>query len=261
MLICLGDMVGYGPEPGACVRRILDEADLVLRGNHDHSLATGAGIGSPPMFEWVAEATADLGRAQLSEIERRTLATLPLRSSLSFDLCPYHLVHATPTDPMYRHLEPTSPHWAREVLEIGPEVLIVGHSHLQFRHHVGGRTIISPGSVGQPRHGDCRAAYMIIEGGNFMFCRVAYEVERTVEALERSGIEAAAAAVLVQLLRTGRPSLYISREASAPPSLTRSPGSMLRPGDEKSSVEHGLRAGAAVAGVSEGYRREVMLPR
>ena len=219
MLICLGDMVGYGPEPGACVRRILDEADLVLRGNHDHALATGAGAGCPPMFEWLADATAPIGQAQLSAPERRALATLPLRSSLRIDLTPYHLVHATPTDPLYRHLDPTSDGWSREVLAIGPEVLVVGHSHLQFRHHVGGRTIISPGSVGQPRHGDCRAAYMIIEDGNFMFCRVAYEVERTVADLEHSGIEPAAAAMLVQLLRTGRPSLYLGPKGINSPEL------------------------------------------
>ena len=209
-LICIGDMVGYGPEPAACVRRILNEAQLVLRGNHDHALATGAAPGSPPTLEWLAEATLQLGVSQLSTTERLALAELPLRTSQTIDGIQYHLVHATPTDPMHRYLEPTSDGWAREVREIGPEVLLVGHSHLQFRHHVAGRTIISPGSVGQPRHGDARAAYMVIEDGNFSFCRVAYRVERTVAALERSGIEPAAGAVLSQLLRTGQPSLFLS---------------------------------------------------
>jgi predicted phosphodiesterase len=209
-LICLGDMVGYGPEPGACVRRILDEDALVLRGNHDHALATGASPGCPPSFQWLAEATAQLGEAQLSTTERGALAELPLRASHLIDGIPYHLVHATPTDPMYSYLEPTSEGWAREVREIGPETLLVGHTHIQFRHHVAGRTIISPGSVGQPRHGDARAAYMVIEDGTFSFCRVAYRIERTVAALERSGIEPAAAAVLTQLLRTGQPSLFLT---------------------------------------------------
>jgi predicted phosphodiesterase len=214
MLICLGDMVGYGPEPGLCVRRILEEADLVLRGNHDHALATGTGAGCPPMFEWLADATAHIGEAQVSTAERRVLARLPLRSSLRLDLSPYHLVHATPTDPMYGHLEPTSDRWSREVLEIGPEILVVGHNHLQFRHHVG-RTIISPGSVGQPRQGDSRAAYMIIEDGNFMFCRAAYDVERTIKELERSEVHPAARATLTDLLRTGQPSLCVPRAHSA----------------------------------------------
>lgn len=209
-LICLGDMVGYGPEPGACVRRILGEAELVLRGNHDHALATGAAPGCPPSLQWLAEATAQLGVAQLSAAERAALAQLPLRASQFIDGLPYHLVHATPTDPMYGYLEPTSEGWAHEVREIGPEVLLVGHTHIQFRHHVGGRTIISPGSVGQPRHGDPRAAYMVIEDGTFSFCRVGYRVERTVVALERSGIEPAAAAALTQLLRTGQPSLFLT---------------------------------------------------
>jgi hypothetical protein len=120
---------------------------------------------------------------------------------------------------MHRYLEPTSEGWAREVREIGPEVLLVGHTHLQFRHHVAGRTIISPGSVGQPRHGDPRAAYLVIEDGTFSFCRVAYRIERTVKALQRSGIKAAAAAILAQLLRTGQPSLFLTssqREDSRP---------------------------------------------
>jgi putative phosphoesterase len=214
-LICIGDMVGYGPEPGACVRRILNEADLILRGNHDHALATGAAPGCPPRFQWLAEAAAQLGVEQLSVSERVALAELPLRASQTIDGIPYYMVHATPTDPMHRYLEPTSDGWAREVREIGSEVLLVGHSHVQFRHHVGGRTIVSPGSVGQPRHGDPRAAYMTIEDGTFSFCRVAYRVERTVAALERTGIEPAAAAVLTQLLRTGQPSLFLERREPA----------------------------------------------
>jgi predicted phosphodiesterase len=214
-LICMGDMVGYGPDPAACVRRILNEAHLVLRGNHDHALATGAATGSPPTLEWLAEATLQLGVSQLSAAERVALAELPLRASQTIDGIRYHLVHATPTNPLYGYLEPTSDGWAPEVREIGPEVLLVGHSHLQFRHHVAGRTIISPGSVGQPRHGDPRAAYMVIEDGNFSFCRVAYQVERTVAGLERSGIEPAAAAVLSQLLRTGQPSLFLAPRHAA----------------------------------------------
>jgi putative phosphoesterase len=209
-LICLGDMVGYGPEPGACVRRILQESELVLRGNHDHALATGEAPGCPPRFQWLADATAHLGMAQLSGSERMTLAELPLRASHTIDGIRYHLVHAAPTDPMYRYLEPTSDGWAREVQEIGPEVLLVGHTHIQFRHHVAGRTIVSPGSVGQPRHDDPRAAYMVIEDGTFSFCRVAYRVERTTKALERSGTEPAAVAMLTQLLRTGQPSLFLT---------------------------------------------------
>lgn len=223
-LICLGDVVGYGPEPGRCVRRILNEAELVMRGNHDHALAAGAAPGSPPSLEWLARATVELGESQLDAGERAALGALPLRASRTFDGIQYHLVHAAPTDPMYRYLEPTSPEWNREVEEIGPQVLLVGHSHLQFRHHAKGHVILSPGSVGQPRNGDPRASYMVIEDGTFSFCRAAYRIERTVEALERSGIEPAAAAVLTQLLRTGQPTLFLTpSEPSGPGTRSREP--------------------------------------
>lgn len=223
LLICIGDLVGYGPHPALCVRRILDEAHVVLRGNHDHALATGAEIGGPPSLQWLADAAAEIGERQLSRAEQEELAGLPLRSSQLLDGCPYYLVHATPTDPLHRHLEPTADGWEREVREIGPEVLLVGHSHLQFRHHVTGRTIISPGSVGQPRHGDPRAAYMIIEDGRFTFCRADYDIERTVEALQRCAIEPAAEAALIQLLRTGRPSLYLARSRPTNPGYNLNP--------------------------------------
>jgi len=214
-LICLGDMVGYGPEPGACVRRIMAEATVVVRGNHDHALTTGAVAGCQPSFEWLAQASAGLGKAQLSKREIASLAGLPLRASAMIDGNVYHLVHATPTDPLNRYLEPSSEAWPKELRNIDPGTMLVGHTHRQFRHYAAGHTILNPGSVGQPRHGDARAAYIAIEDGNFSFCRVAYPVERTIAKLERSGIERAAAATLARLLRTGQPSLFLTPQHGA----------------------------------------------
>jgi predicted phosphodiesterase len=215
ILICLGDTVGYGPEPGACVRRIMARAELVLRGDHDHALATDTMPRCAPSVQWLAEATAQLGEAQLSASERAALAKLPLRVSRTIDGARYHMVHATPSDPLYRHLEPLSDAWEEEMWELDADLVLVGHTHLQFRREVAGRTILSPGSVGQPKDGDPRAAYIIIEDGTVSFCHAAYPVERTVDALARSGVEPAAAAALAQLLRTGRPSLFLDPSRSA----------------------------------------------
>jgi putative phosphoesterase len=204
VLICLGDMVGYGPEPRACVHRVLPRASLVVRGNHDHALATGVAARCDPSLEWLAEATAPLGAAQLSGPDRDALARLPLRLSRTIDGIRYDLVHAAPSDPLYRRLEPGAEAWVDEAEAGDADVLLVGHTHAQFRCRVGGRTIVSPGSVGQPRDGDSRAAYAIMEDGNLSFCRVAYPLERTVAGLERSPADPGAVAVLTQVLRTGR---------------------------------------------------------
>jgi predicted phosphodiesterase len=225
-LICLGDMVGYGPDPGACVRRIMGESPIIVRGNHDHAVATGAAPGCLPSFHWLAQATAQLAAVQLSEGERADLAGLPLRESETIDGALYHLVHATPSDPMYGYLEPGCEAWTHELRDIDPGILLVGHTHLPFRHEVAGHTLLHPGSVGQPRQGDPRASYIVIEDGNISFCRAVYPVERTVAKLERSGIEPAAAAVLGQLLRTGQPTLFLTPpDAPRVRPLTRKPAS------------------------------------
>jgi len=218
-LICLGDLVGYGPHPGPCVRRVLERATVALRGNHDHALAAGVGSGCRPSFQWLADATASLGLAQLSPAERAALGALPLRAEDTIDGIRYHMVHATPSDPLHRYLPRDSEAWEGEVEQIAADIVLVGHTHLQFRREAAGRMILSPGSVGQPRDGDTRAAYAVIEDGTISFCRVAYAVERTVSALERSGVESAAAAVLGQLLRTGRASPFLTDPEPAAPTL------------------------------------------
>lgn len=203
-LVCLGDVVGYGPEPGACLRLIWPAAALLLRGNHDHALATGAPPGCRPSFQWLADSTAALGRAQLSAPEHEALGRLTASGARLLFGAQYAFVHATPSDPLYRYLGPESAAWAQELEHVEGDVLFVGHTHLQFRLDVAGRTIVNPGSVGQPKDGNPDAAYALIEDGMIQLRRAAYPVERTIAALEHSGVDPAASATLADLLRTGR---------------------------------------------------------
>jgi predicted phosphodiesterase len=203
-LVCLGDLVGYGPEPGACVRWIRQHAALVVQGNHDRAL----GDGSPPrcraQFQWLAEALAPLGRAQLSDEERGWLAALPRSAVREYDGVRYYFVHATPGDPLYRYLGPDPLAWEPEIRDLEADVIVVGHTHRQFELTAGTRRVVNPGSVGQPKDGDPRAAYAVLEHGAARLGRAAYDVERTVAGLERSPVDSRAAATLSALLRTGR---------------------------------------------------------
>lgn len=204
-LVCLGDVVGYGPEPGACWRLIQPEAEVRLKGNHDHALATGAPPGCRPSFERLAELTASFGLVQLSPAERAALGKAPAAAIRELDGVRCLLVHATPSDPLYRYLGPESAEWEREVGDVEAGLVFVGHTHVQFRRTVAGRTIINPGSVGQPKDGDPRAAYVLLEDGAVHLRRADYPVERTVSRLEASGLDRTATARLATLLRTGRP--------------------------------------------------------
>jgi predicted phosphodiesterase len=129
MLICLGDMVGYGPEPGACVRRILAGADLIVRGNHEQALVTGAVSGCPSSLQWLADTTAPLGEAQVSAGDQAAIAELPVRASYTIDGIHYDLTHAAPSDPLHRYLDPAPEAWAREARASTGEVVLVPPSN------------------------------------------------------------------------------------------------------------------------------------
>jgi predicted phosphodiesterase len=203
-VICLGDLVGYGPEPGACVRWMHASADLVVQGNHDRAVGEGVPPGCRAQFRWLAEATAPIARAQLAADDRAYLAALPRWAHLTLSGVRYMFVHATPRDPLYQYLGPDAGAWAEEVAGVDADVVVVGHTHLQFDLTAGATRIVNPGSVGQPKDGDPRTAYAVIEDGAIALRRLPYPVDRTIDALQRANVPAAAVADLTALLRTGR---------------------------------------------------------
>ncbi len=204
LLICLGDLVGYGPQPGPCVRWVRAHAALVVQGNHDRALGDGSPPGCRAEFQWLADALAPLGQAQLSPEERAYLAGLPRSALRQLDGTRYLFVHATPSDPLYRYLGPDPAAWEGEVHALDVDAVVVGHTHLQFDLPLARTHVVNPGSVGQPKDGDPRAAYAVIENGTFRLGRVRYDVERTVGELRASGVDPDAVADLSLLLRTGR---------------------------------------------------------
>jgi predicted phosphodiesterase len=204
-VICLGDIVGYGPEPLACLRWIRREAKIVVQGNHDRAAATGADPGCRPAFRWLAAATAPIASRELEDSDRRYLGDLPHWLFIDVDGLPTLAVHATPSDTLYRYLGPKDlTAWQDEVSGIPANLVLVGHTHLPFDIHVAGVRVVNPGSVGQPKDGDPRAAYAVIDNGFVELKRAAYPIERTVLGLQESGVAPEAAAVLGSLLRHGR---------------------------------------------------------
>lgn len=207
-VICLGDIVGYGPEPEACRRWIAHHAAIVVQGNHDRALGSGVPPGCRTQFEWLAQATAHIGRGQVDAPGRAWLAALPPRVVAERDGVRYLFVHASPGDPLYEYVGAEPSAWADELasLEATPtdaDVVVVGHTHLQFELQVAGRRVLNPGSVGQPKDGNPRAAYAVLEDGAVRFGRVAYPVERTIEGLAAAKVAPPAVEALGALLRTG----------------------------------------------------------
>src|SRR3954454_14955006 len=172
---CLGDLVGYGAEPDACVELALDRCEVVLSGNHDLAVT---GALSLEEFSPGAAGAARWTRETIAERNLEALRPLPPQD-LDHEV---GLFHASPRDPVWEYVLSTL--LADLCLDAQRHrVCLVGHSHvaLAFTRSAGepvtgelrvagaaaeigeGEWLLNPGSVGQPRDGDPRAAWLLLD--------------------------------------------------------------------------------------------------
>ena len=181
-IVCAGDVVGYNPWPRACLERTRELASVTVQGNHDRTVETPHRYAANRM----AEAGLEHAKRELSGEQREWLAALPERTT--FGDGRYLLVHS--------HPERTGAYvYPREFPELRPYLdeydgLVLGHTHIQHESRVDGRLLLNPGSVGQPRDGDPRAAYAVLdtESDEVDLRRIPYDIDRVVEEAEVIGL-------------------------------------------------------------------------
>jgi predicted phosphodiesterase len=209
---CLGDLVGYGPRPNRCCALVADRADICLIGNHDLGVLGRLDLED---FSYDAAASARWTASMLEDQPRSFLESLEPQA-VAGDVALYH---ASARDPVWEYV--LTPFAALASLAASEaRILLVGHSHvalafgladqrLETRIAPGGteldlsgdgRWILNPGSVGQPRDGDPRAAYLLLDldGQRADYRRVEYPIERTQEEIIERGLPNALADRLAQ---------------------------------------------------------------
>ncbi|GAK50979.1 Ser/Thr protein phosphatase family protein [Candidatus Moduliflexus flocculans] len=204
--IFLGDAVSYGPFPKECIERIANMPKTVmLRGNHDHTVGTGIPENGSnrlarEMDSWTTQ--------QLNSTEREWLLALPVEYQEDHWLC----VHGSPLDQQRFYAYVYEMTYKNNLTYLEEHQLLVcfyGHTHVQFiyRRNVdgmdekllpekieiaeeSGRLLINPGSVGQPRDGDPRAAFALWsrQERRFRFYRIPYPVDATIQAVKKAGL-------------------------------------------------------------------------
>jgi putative phosphoesterase len=204
-VLCLGDIVGYGPDPHACVRWVREHATWTVQGNHDRANADNVPPRCQPDFAWLAESVVPLTRAQLDADDVRFLRHLPRWAVWDLAGLRIACVHARPSDPLYGYMPRERAAWARELEHVRADLLLVGHTHVPFDFQIGQCRVVNPGSVGQPKDGDWRAAFALVVDGEPQLRRMAYPVEDTVAALRASDVDRRAVDALGDMLRTGKP--------------------------------------------------------
>ncbi len=203
---CLGDIVGYGPQPNEVIEAIQDLQATCIRGNHDDGVQR---LDDLSWFNSLAGLALEWTAKQLSEQSWRFLRDLPERVSIDG----YHLVHGSPRHALTEYV--TNAQIAESSLRLVEEdVCFIGHTHVpssfvqpstkdsvDVSHRLdgenahfdsGARQIINAGSVGQPRDGDPRAAYGILntDERTFTWVRVPYDVTTTQEKMRAVALPA-----------------------------------------------------------------------
>ena len=204
---CLGDLVGYGPHPNECCREVAARAELCLAGNHDLVVLGALDVSD---FAGDAAAAALWTRSVLADDARAFLTSLEPAATREG----VALFHGSARDPVWEYILSEEAAWWTFRATTEPLVL-VGHSHVPLAislvgDQLGGgiaddgtqvdlrerRWLLNPGSVGQPREGDPRAAYLLLEGQGATFRRIEYAVERTQAEMREAGLPEALAARL-----------------------------------------------------------------
>ena len=103
-LLVLGDLVDYGASPEKTVRWVMNNASVAVSGNHDYAMATGMDCRSSPISHDLSVATRAFFKPRLSAEVLQYLNDLPKQQTISAAETPFHLVHATPRDPLFEYL-------------------------------------------------------------------------------------------------------------------------------------------------------------
>ncbi len=205
---CLGDTVGYGADPAACMDLVRERCEVVLAGNHDLAVAgdpRSAQTVEPGLWQGgpgagIRHALATLGDERIEWM--RTLEPSRLLDNVE-------LHHGSDRDPVWeyvRTVESATAHLRAQQRELGA----VGHTHMpllwelapEAEHATGGlmpvgssvmlargtKRAFNPGSVGQPRDRDPRAAWATLDRGTLAFHRTEYDIDRARAAIAEAGL-------------------------------------------------------------------------
>lgn len=201
---CLGDVVGYGAQPDQCTRLVSERCELSLVGNHDLAVIDQI---DTEVFSASAAAAVEWTRATSNG------STLDFLKGLAPENTEHEvgLYHASPRDPVWEYVLAVDQ--ARECMEVqSARVSLIGHSHVALWFSDGngppggdgggqaeggreidlaeGRWLLNPGSVGQPRDGDPRAAWLELDTDAWkaIYHRTTYDIDTAAEAIREAGL-------------------------------------------------------------------------
>lgn len=203
-IFCLGDIVGYGPQPAECLDLLIDKGVVSIIGNHDHAVffePTNFNVGAEKASYWTRQCLEEETDKDRRNRRWHFIGRLPVRLEMGNFL----LVHGSPRRPVNEYIFPddvyTNSGKISANFERVRQLCFVGHTHvpgvfledpdfystdeldMEYPITDAERAIINVGSVGQPRDQDIRASYAIVNEKKVEFIRVDYDYEATAKLI------------------------------------------------------------------------------
>ena len=176
-IYCAGDVVGYYSEVNECCHALRERNILCVMGNHDWYMAGG---GFCPRSRSVNDCLV-YQRKVIEATHLEWLRTFPVQLRLG-DI---RMVHGGWGDPVDEYLKPSAEYFEK----VDGRIFVSGHTHLQMVENYGEKIYCNPGSVGQPRDGDPRAAFSVLDGERFSLHRVEYDMEKVFALMKAAGFD------------------------------------------------------------------------
>lgn len=183
-VVCAGDLVGYGALPNECCRVVEELAGEIVLGNHDLSALSRD---TTMMNAYAAEAALWTSE-EMDERTRRFLSSMGTERRFMCDDKSVAMFHGSPRDVSeYVYEEEVT----EKLLDLAmADIVILGHTHIPYIKSFGDRFVLNPGAVGQPRDGDRRASFAVMDSqtGEGIIRRVEYDIESAAAAIESAGL-------------------------------------------------------------------------
>lgn len=195
---CLGDMIGYGPNPNECIELAREHEIQSILGNHEWAVIND----DVSRFTPYAQRAILWTKNELSKKNIDYLAGLAETRTEKMSNKNVLMAHGSPRNPIWEYVRPDWP--AHELDNLispsGADHIFLGHTHKPHVYNSKDGSIINPGSVGQPRDHDRRASFAVFdsEKGTAKINKVEYDIDKTAEKIKKSGLPGILAARLFE---------------------------------------------------------------
>lgn len=184
-IYCLGDISDYGGSSNECIEIIRKNKITCIQGNHDLNAVT---LERLEWFNEMAQVSVKITNKLLTEKNKKFLLNLPKKLEIEN----LFLVHGSPRDYLYEYIYPdTEDDIFEELVKIAKkQIIAMGHTHTPFIKKIGNKLVINPGSVGQPRDGNNKASFCILDNKKLKaeIIRVKYDVKKAADKIMKIGM-------------------------------------------------------------------------